>query len=88
MCDIPTFDPYVKLMEEWRDFQWRKYLLMSKNEYNTSWREKYWNRAHNLDFAMRIINEQAPVPKDERLDEFKHLKYGQYPDNWNVPEMD
>lgn len=87
MCDIPTFEPHIRLLEQWRDFDWRMYLLMREDN-NTSWKQRYWHRSHAFDFAVKILKGNAPVPKDERLDEFRDVQFGQYPGDFLVPEMD
>lgn len=87
MCDLPTFEPHIRLLEQWRDFEWRMYLLMAE-EKNSSWILKYWHRAHDLDFAVRILKEYAPLPKSERIAKFANIQFPQFPDDLNVPEMD
>lgn len=87
MCDLPTFEPHIRLLEQWRDYEWRMYLLMLKNN-NTSWDQLYWKRANDFDFALRILRDNAPVPKDERIAKFANIQFPQYPDDLNVPQMD
>jgi hypothetical protein len=78
MCDKKS----IKLLIEWRDYYWRRYLrgcMLSHNRENEI-------LASAFDMAAKIIRTQSDVNVtrkgeiDERLSEFKDYKYGQFPD--------
>ena len=83
-------DDAVKLLTEWRDYYWRRYLKCYK--LSASWEHQI--RASAFDMAAEIVKGHRDVNVcrkseiDERLSEFKDYKYGQFPDEWNVPVMD
>ena len=86
MCDLPIFEPHIRLLEQWRDFTWQQYLLCLANE-NTSWESTYYDRAKGINYAIEVLKQQPPLPHDDRIKELSKYKYAQFPDDLNVPEM-